>query len=192
VAKNELVSLALLYDAPKHAYALNAIIKDIGLEHWARISRASIYSTLSRLEKAGCVRVAVRRVGKMPPRKEYAITARGKRRLHDELAAALRSGPDPESPFPLAVSFLFGMPAREAIEHCSARIAGLRGVLKHLEEEHADYEGCEVQVALIVIRAARKHIRVEIDSTQELITLLRKRPKYYDELLARMKEHYRY
>ena len=192
MAKNELVSLALIYDAPKHAYALNAMIQDIGLEHWAKISRASMYNTLSRLEKAGYVRVAVKRVGKTPPRKEYAITAKGKKRLHDELAAALRSTADAECVFSLAVTFLFGMPAKEAIEHCKARIGDLRGILKHLDEEHADYEGCEIDVALIVIRAARKHIRAEIESTQDLIALLKKRPTYYAGLLARMKEYYQY
>jgi DNA-binding PadR family transcriptional regulator len=192
VAKNELISLALIYDAPKHAYALNSIIKDIGLEHWAKISRASIYNCLSRLQKQRCVKVSTVQVGNMPPRKVYAITAKGKKRLHDEQVAALRSVAEPDSMFPLAVTFLFGMQAKEAIQHCRARIGDLKGVVKHLDEEHGEYEGCEIDVALIVINAARKHIQAEIESTKNLIALLSKKPAYYNELLKRMKEYYNY
>ncbi|MBD3391057.1 MAG: hypothetical protein GF418_03290 [Chitinivibrionales bacterium] len=192
VAKNELVSLALLYDQPKHAYAINSIIKDIGLEHWAHLSRASIYSTLLRLQKQGCVKVTSAKVGRTPPRKIYAITAKGRKRLHDEQVAALRATVEPDSLFPLGTTFLFGMPPTEARAHCKARITDLKSILSHLDEEHDSYEGCEMEVALMVIRAARKHIHVEIESTRELMNLLRRRPRYYDDLLAGMKEHYKY
>ena len=192
MAKNELVSLALIYDAPQHAYALNSIIKDIGLEHWARISRASIYNSLGRLEKQGCVRVSIAQVGNMPPRKVYAITARGKKRLHDEQVGALHCIEQKDNLFPLAVSFLFGMPAKEAIAHCRARITEFKGILKHLDEEHSGYKGCEIDVALIIINTARKHIHAEIAATRDLIILLTKKPAYYKELARRMKEYYKY
>ena len=55
MAKNELVSLGLIYHQPMHAYAINAVIKEMNLEHWAKISPASIYNALSRLEKNGSV-----------------------------------------------------------------------------------------------------------------------------------------
>ena len=74
MAKNELVSLALIYSKPIHGYAINSIIKNMGLEHWAKISAASLYNTLARLVKQDCVTVVKEKVGKMPARKVYTIT----------------------------------------------------------------------------------------------------------------------
>jgi DNA-binding PadR family transcriptional regulator len=192
MAKNELVSLGLIYDSPKHAYALNAIIKDIGLEHWATISRASIYNTLSRLESEGCVVVSRKQVGNTPPRKVYGITPRGKERLRTEQRNALLADGFTDGLFCLAATFLVGMPAREAIEHCTRRVEMLDASMKGLGNQEESHRQCGLDNAALIIDAARRHLAVEIETTRNLAALLTRNPNYYQRMYRRMREYYGY
>ncbi len=182
MAKNELVSLALIYHEPMHAYAINALIKEMGLEYWAYISPASIYSAFSRLEKIGCVEVSTEKVGNMPERKIYTITDKGKRRFLEELREAIISKSLGDNPFYLAVSFAYGITADEAIPLLEERMAGLREALNHVTEEEKELEKINGYSALIITRAGKKHIEAEIEATGEFIKLLREKPEYYTKV----------
>ena len=186
MAKNELVSLALVYHEPMHAYAINAIIKEMGLEHWAYISPASIYAAFSRLEKIGCVEVSTEKVGNMPERKVYTITPNGKERLLEELREAIVTRGMGDNPFYLAVSFAYGITAEDAIPLLEKRIGALTEALNHVIEEYKELEKINGYSAMIITKAGKKHIEAEIEAAREFIELLREKPEYYTKDLPNM------
>ena len=186
MAKNDLVSLALVYHEPLHAYAINTIIKEMGLEYWAYISPASIYNTLSRLEKIGCVDVTTERVGKMPERKVYQITPKGKERLLDEIKEALLSSGLGDNPFYLAVMFAYGITSNEAISILHERIENLEKVLEHVSQEYEQLKKMNGYSGMIITKAGTKHIQAEIEAANEFIELLKTKPDFYTRDMKNM------
>lgn len=185
MSKNELISLALIYSEPRHAYGLNTIIREMNLEHWARISPASIYNALNRLADAGCVEVETEKVGNMPERKVYSITNSGKERLRNELRRALAQPEMGENPFYLAVSFAFGLRADETIALLQQRIRHLEIGLQHMEREGIHLEDVGARQAKIILEGGMDHMRVEIKTIGRLIEMLRDDPDFYEREVTR-------
>lgn len=186
MAKNDLVSLALVYHEPMHAYAINAIIREMGLEFWAHISPASIYSTFSRLGKIGCVAVATEKVGNMPERKVYSITPKGKERFLQELKEAFLSNETGDNPFYLAVSFAYGIPPDDAIPILEERITNLKSILDHVKQEYNDLKKIDGYSGMIITKAGIKHIKIEIETVKEFIELLKTKPDFYKKDMPKM------
>jgi DNA-binding PadR family transcriptional regulator len=188
MAKNELVSLALIYNKPRHAYALGSIIKDMGLEHWAHISSASIYNTLNRLHTRGLVAVTTQKVGNMPSRKVYSITPAGRERLAKELRSAFRSCTLGDNPFQLAVNFSFALSDTEAIEALQKRIELLQQMLAHVRTELLYFTRLEVETAVITVEAGIAHLEIELGASQRMLTLLSTNPQRCREQAQRFLE----
>lgn len=190
MAKNELVSLALVYHEPMHAYAINAIIKEMGLEHWAYISPASIYNTLSRLEKIGCVHVTTEKVGNMPERKVYSITEKGKDKFGEELKEAFLARSMGDSPFYLAIPFAYGITIDEAIPIIEERIENLKDALDHVNSEYEELKECKSYSGMIITKAGRKHIEVEMEAAREFIELLKTKPEFYTKDVPHIRKEF--
>lgn len=187
--KNELISLALVYSEPRHAYALNSIIKEMNLEHWAHISQASIYSALNRLADAQCVDVATEKVGNMPERKVYSITDTGKGRLREELTQALLSSTMGDNPFYLAMAFAFGMSAEELIELLEERITHLETGTMHMRGQLGHLKDVGARQAEIMVGAGIAHMEIEVRTAQQFIGLLRSDPDFYErEVTSHLRE----
>ena len=188
MAKNDMVCLGLVYSQPCHTYALDAFIKDMGLEEWASISRASIYNTLKRLESEGCVTVTPEKVGNMPERKVYAITEKGRQRLLEELRENMLLPSSGDNLLFLAMTFNFGISADEAIEILERRIENLSNELEKIETVYEESEKWNVYHSMIMINAGRKYLELDIETTKEFIRLLKEVPDYYN---ANLTEIYR-
>jgi DNA-binding PadR family transcriptional regulator len=185
MAKNELISLALIYSEPRHAYALNAIIKEMNLEHWAHISQASIYSALNRLASTQCVEVSADKVGNMPERKVYSITEAGKERLRKEVREALGSTGMGDNPFYLAVAFAFGVSAEEMIATLEERIRQIEVGQVHMKGQLGHLDEVGAKQAHIMVEAGIEHMRVEVRAATKLVELLRDDPDFYERDVTR-------
>jgi DNA-binding PadR family transcriptional regulator len=186
MAKNELISLALIWSEPRHAYALNVMGKAMHLERWARISQASLYNALARLAEQGCVQVTTERPGNMPERKVYSITEQGRERLRQELREALLTPAMGENPFYLAVSFAFGLPATEVISVLRERITQLDDALATMKRDRIPLMLVRASQPLIMLDAGIKHLQVEIECARKHIKLLERRPDYYEKEVKRV------
>ncbi|MDM8522534.1 PadR family transcriptional regulator [Desulfococcaceae bacterium HSG8] len=180
MAKNELVSLALISNGPLHAYGLNRIVKAMDLENMAKISPASVYSALSRLKNEGSVEVSTMQVGNMPERKVYTITEKGKTRLEEEFTKAVLSTDTGENPVNIAINFAFGMPADEIISLLKIRIENLRENIRISEKRIGEIKSCGMLPTIISLNADIKHREVEIGLAYEFIGLLEKDPLFYE------------
>jgi DNA-binding PadR family transcriptional regulator len=131
-----LTVLALLAEAPMHAYRMHDLIKQRGKDTVVNIAqRNSVYQTLARLLRAGLIGVqqTLRDEGR-PERVVYEITAEGSatltRWLKEMLAAPAQEYPD----FPAALAFLPVLTAKDALRQLELRVATIEA---QLAQSHA-------------------------------------------------------
>ena len=109
-----LTVLALLYEAPMHAYRMQQLIKERGKDEVVNVrQRTSIYQTIERLERDGLVAVReTLRDEKWPERTVYELTPEGRRIfplwLRDMLATPLAEFPE----FPVVKRLVIGAQQR--------------------------------------------------------------------------------
>jgi DNA-binding PadR family transcriptional regulator len=180
MAKNELVSLAFLNIQPMHGYLFNKIIEIMHLEHWAKISQASIYPALKRLEKMRAVTIVIERSDNKPDRKIFTITELGRAMLREEMKNAIINSVFEENIlFHLAINMFteehaLGITwAHERIKRLTEQKLAAQGLC--LEFEHTMY------CAYISVSGSIRHLESEIESTRQFIALLTERPTFYQE-----------
>lgn len=175
-----------------HTYLLNGILEVMGLEHWAQVSRASLYSSLKRLEKDGAVSVQKEAGDNTPDRKVFSITPKGREQLHEELKQALLTVAGADNVlFHLGVNLFFGATPDEGREWALIRIARLAEIreylLKHIAEHVTDeMQCCGASAGTITLEAHAAHIVIEIEATEHFIALLERDPEFH----ARMAQNF--
>lgn len=154
------VVLALLLEAPMHAYRMQQLIKDRHKDEVVNVAqRNSIYQAIDRLRRAELITVrgTAKDAGR-PERTVYEITAPGARAACDWLRNSL-ANPATEFPvFPAALAFLPLLPVDDVIERLAHRIEALADRLRRIDGELAAQEGpprlflveTEYQRALVV------------------------------------------
>lgn len=88
---SDLVLLGLLAGGDRHGYELTREIEDMRLRWWAKISQATVYRGLKRLEDQGCLEAEPDREGNRPERTVYRLTPKGEERLEGLVREALAS-----------------------------------------------------------------------------------------------------
>lgn len=88
---SDLVLLGLLGDGPRHGYELTQEIEDMRVRTWARISPATVYRGLRRLEEQGRLEAETEREGRRPERTVYRLSSAGEDHLRRLVREALRS-----------------------------------------------------------------------------------------------------
>lgn len=94
---SDLILLGLLAEGPQHAYSLNQQIESMQVTAWARISQATVYRRLDRLEEEGFLGSEREREGSRPERTVYHLTPAGEERLEELVREALSSRDPPYS-----------------------------------------------------------------------------------------------
>ena len=168
MTKNDLVILGLLKEQPMHGYQIKHQIEYRKLDHWARVSLASIYYTLNRLEEKGFISAHHEKVGKMPERTVYRLTPKGEKRLSRLVEKALVTDKIPQDDFSVGVAFMYGL-EKEKVEACLAtKVEILKKHAEHLRNDLAAHEGKIPFNWLYLIRNALEHIRMEIKHLKDL------------------------
>src|ERR1700694_3559956 len=119
--------LALLVEAPRHAYRMQRLIRERGKDTVVNVAqRNSVYQALSTLLRKGLIRVRETiREGGRPERTLYEITEEGSATFYAWLRSML-STPVREFPvFPAAVSFMMVLTPDDVARQLSARATAL-------------------------------------------------------------------
>ncbi len=130
-----LAVLAMLTEAPMHAYRIQQLIRLRGKDDVINVrQRNSLYQTLERLLRERLVSVHdTERDGMFPERTVYAVTESGRNTarawLRDQLAQPAREFPA----FPVALSVLPLLSVDDARRQLEARIVALEDELERLE-----------------------------------------------------------
>jgi len=188
--KNELVALSLLYGDPKHAYAINEIMKQVGFEEWSSVSKASIYSCLKKLEKNGQVTVSTERNSNMPERRIYAITEAGQEQLQLELREALLAHENNYERLFLALVFGIGLPGTEILALLEQRKEQIAQVIIKEKEHLIMHEQFGVIHPQILVGCGIKQLGIVIEMIDSIIELLKDDPDYYYKSYMKCKQIY--
>ncbi|AJY44218.1 PadR family transcriptional regulator [Burkholderia humptydooensis] len=131
-----LVVLAMLTEAPMHAYRIQQLVKLRGKDEVVNVKqRNSLYQTIERLQRDALIAVReTERDGAFPERTVYEITDAGRDTarmwLREQLAQPAREYPS----FPAALSVLPLLSADDARRQLEARAAALEAELARLDE----------------------------------------------------------
>lgn len=134
-----LAVLALLEEAPMHAYRMQQLIKERSKDDVVNVARSnSVYQTIERLQRADLLRVReTLRDQRRPERTVYEITEAGRATLQQWLDAML-STPAREFPeFQAALAFLAVTTPQRALRHLETRSEALMGQLTEAETKVA-------------------------------------------------------
>lgn len=124
---SDLVLLGLLADGPAHGYRLNQQIERMRVRSWSKISQATVYRRLERLEEQGYLEAEEeRREGGGASRTVYRVTATGEERLAELVVEALGSEEPPYSDRLVGAAFstvaLSGEKRRERLAAAAERL----------------------------------------------------------------------
>lgn len=184
MAKNELVSLAFLLIKPMHTYAIGKLIDDIQLECWAKISRASLYTTLKKFEKSGEVAVKMVQEGNYPARKIFSITEKGQALFVKEMEAAIGDCSEINSVlFYLGINFFFQIDSELGLQWSEQRKNFLIECQTILQQNCDEYRQLDYQTPLISVEAVYGNVQTALDGVEKFQTLLRERSDYFDNFL---------
>src|SRR5215468_11171948 len=116
--------LALLAEAPMHAYRMHDLIKRRGKDSVVNVAqRNSVYQTIARLLSAGLIRVqqTMRKEGR-PERVVYEVTDEGSATLSQWLKEMLATPAQEYPEFPAALAFVPVLSPRDALRQLEARV----------------------------------------------------------------------
>jgi DNA-binding PadR family transcriptional regulator len=120
--------LALLVEAPMHAYRMQQLIRERGKDTVVNVAqRNSVYQALSTLLRKGLIRVRQTvREGGRPERTLYEITEEGSATFYSWLRSMLSTLVREFPVFPAAVSFMMVLTPDDVVRQLSARATALQ------------------------------------------------------------------
>jgi DNA-binding PadR family transcriptional regulator len=142
-----LMLLGLLATERQHGYQINEFIEQ-NLSRVSRMPKATAYSMLSRLEKAGLISASSEQKGHRPPRRVYALTAAGEERYHAMLEDLLAVPELREPPGDHALMFIDALPRATAARAMEMRVAALEQEIARLEASPPHGAGLGVDLAI--------------------------------------------
>lgn len=169
----ELAVLGLLKEGPLHGYALRKLLTQRLGAFW-RVSFGSLYPTLRKLERAGCIE-KVRAEGNSRRRQVYQITAKGEQQFLSLLEPGDAGGWEEEK-FPLRLAFFRYLRPETRIRLLERRRAEL---VQRLAESRTSLERAERQGAdgyvVALIRHGVNRTAADVGWLDELIAAERGR-----------------
>lgn len=183
-----LAVLGLLYEAPMHPYRMQQLIKERGKDKVINVQRrASLYQTISQLEKAGLIRVKETvQDENRPERTIYTLTDRGQQTIEQWLRDML-STPTAEFPeFPAAISFLPLLTPDDALRQLEKRETALAEMLTTLDSEMQHYLQSLPRLVLLEEELLRATYAAELEWVRSIIDDLRtERLTWNNEMLRK-------
>ncbi|MFI9839336.1 PadR family transcriptional regulator [Nonomuraea sp. NPDC051941] len=169
----DLTVLALLSEAPRHAYDMNTQIQLRRKTFVSGLPR-SLYRAVDRLHKTGLIEPAeTTRVGNRPERTVYRLTDDGRREFFLRLSNLLSTPGGEHGGFSAAMSFIAHLDPNSAAETLRLRAVTLEGRIARLAAE-AELAAHHVQrVSLLESEHLLTVSRAELDWIRGVIADLR-------------------
>ncbi|MBN1622709.1 MAG: PadR family transcriptional regulator [Endomicrobiales bacterium] len=168
--RNKLAILGLLKEHPMHGYQIDQEIRKRQMHVWADIAIASIYNTLIAFEKSGSIMVKKEKIGNMPERKVYHITAKGVKELQELIKEGLaKVAKSNNIVFHLSIAFMSNIAPHEAITSLKERKNKLEQVILMVKEIQKTHKLFLSFNWMYVIDYSLKHVLIDMEGTKYLI-----------------------
>lgn len=169
MTKNELVVLGLLREKPMHGYQLYQEIERREMEHWAQVNLASIYNTLSRLQRNKLIQGKEERPGKMPERRVYHITPKGKKRLVELVEMALNEQKMPQDSFMVGVAFLHVLSKGKVLDSLSKKKEHLHNIIHRVKKLYHEVHKDVPFNWRFIFQEGVSHLKTHIELVEKLM-----------------------
>jgi len=101
----EMTILGIVREKPRHAYDIEKVIEKKGIRDRLNIGFSTIYSTLKKMEKNSWLESQYKTQERLPGRRIYTITYKGRQLFAEELKKALSLPQREQSLFETGLSF---------------------------------------------------------------------------------------
>ncbi|WP_018305330.1 PadR family transcriptional regulator [Desulfitobacterium hafniense] len=118
----ECMVLGLLHQGCKYGHEIDKVVTERHMRIWSKLTRASLYQALTRIEEKGWAKATIERDGNFPEKKTYMLTDAGKEALNAMLNEGLASSEFIEFKLSIYMSFAYVLPPQEAIEQLTKRL----------------------------------------------------------------------
>lgn len=135
LSKPGIILLGLIREKPLNAYEMIKQLGYMNVKWWFNIGDSTVYTTLKNLEKRGMIAGTVKKMGNMPDRTVYTITANGDAALRDTLRKSLLQFDYDTNTFTIAAFFIDVLDASEKGALLEKRLEFLRRYLAGIEHQ---------------------------------------------------------
>ncbi|WP_229106923.1 PadR family transcriptional regulator [Paenibacillus sp. 1001270B_150601_E10] len=145
--ERELLVLGLLMVQSQHGYQINDFIE----KNMGRVSdmkKATAYSLLKRLDKAGYVDVTIEQEGNRPPRQVYTITPQGEVYFLDLLRKSLGQMENLTPQGDISIMFMDHLPVEEVTARLQERHAKVVEYIDMLKSVPPHAQGAGIDISI--------------------------------------------
>jgi DNA-binding PadR family transcriptional regulator len=134
----ELIILGLLKEGKKHGYEIKQII-DERMALIAEITSGTVYYTLAKLQREGCVKGKKVKSGNRPEKNIYELTKIGEEKFKELLKEVLFIDERPYYSFDLALYFMKYANRKDVISAIEYKMKRIKDYYKFIEELEKKY-----------------------------------------------------
>ncbi|MFX1564099.1 MAG: PadR family transcriptional regulator [Promethearchaeota archaeon] len=165
--------LGLVSEGEIHGYGINEIIEERGMRIWTAVGFSSIYAILQQLAKSGLISSRRDTTGKLPARKLYRITPKGKIALREAIRKYLSEPERPHFRADLGVGNLHLLSSDDVIICLQAYCEDLQEKITALRKRVKELAPLDL-IAEAIFDHALSHRRAELRWAETFLRKLRK------------------
>lgn len=162
--------LALIGTGLRYGFEMEGFARRTEMRQWAKIGMSTIYKALKDLEQDGAISIELEESDKGPPRKAYALTAKGREQMATLIREALASEASVYSERIAGLIFAPMLGAQKGRAAISQSIAGLEIADAKLAEG-LDREGMD-SVGRVVVDYYRAIYAAERAAMEKIMAML--------------------
>lgn len=117
----ECLVLGFLSQGYHYGHEIEKLYKQRNMHLWLKVTRASIYQALDRIEKKGWARMTLEKSGNFPQRKVYTLTGAGQQAFQEMIREGLGADELLEFKLSMYFSFMDALPTDDVIVQLNKR-----------------------------------------------------------------------
>lgn len=137
LSKPAVLLLGILYEKPLNAYEITKLLAYMNINWWFNVADSTVYTTLKNLEKRGLIEGTIERVGNMPDRTVYSLTAKGKEELKETIKKSILQFSYDTNIFTIAAFFMDILEAEERKALLEERLNILQSYLAGIRKQNS-------------------------------------------------------
>lgn len=179
LSKPATLLLGIIYEKPLNAYEITKLLNYMNIKWWFNIADSTVYTTLKNLEKRGLIEGTIEKVGNMPDRTVYSLTANGADELKETIRKSILQFNYDTNIFTIA-AFLMDILEKDELKGLlEKRLNILHSYLNGIQQQ--DNELWEQEVPATHVANLRRMIDIvnaEISGTRRLLSACREERDY--------------
>ena len=171
LSKPATLLLGIIYEKPLNAYEITKLLDYMNIKWWFNVADSTVYTTLKNLEKRELIEGTIERVGNMPDRTVYSLTAKGEYELKETIRKFILQFSYDTNIFTIAAFFMDILEAGEKKELLEKRLDILQSYLTGISKQ--DNEGWKQEVSALHVANLKRMIDIvnaEISGTKRLLS----------------------